>query len=199
MKLHPLICPKCGNPVDGHDRDSIFVCKGCKLSFNIKTKEQFAVKLLKPLIKENPAMFLPFWYFNVEPDLTSNDPKKINQYKAGTIPSSLTYPAFLFLRYTYFENLPILLGRKFSECEEFGSISKLAGGRRDHSTVKSQIQYTILSYLDRIADIKGVTLKINIMETLYIGVPFSSPSGGKIKELITGATFPLSTIPDLII
>jgi|GEM_PF-3956848 len=222
MKILPLKCKRCGQPLPGLPQDVVFVCADCGMafpfSFHLNLRQDVrgeqvdldspAARLIgeyegrpdyrvfvwaEPHVGAQPC--LPFWLFTVRPGFDTADAQKKSRYEVLCRDLYPLVPAFNFhgLQYIGSPGQELSLDRRPLLAD--GHVP-LRGAARDPFTAFVMAWHLILRQADRLADISNVTMSVRHTETALVAVPFTV-TGDRLMFPFSERRYPVCYFDDL--
>ena len=193
--LLPMLCPGCGAALDAGPGDRVGTCAPCASAYFLGSElERYPLLFACPegLLAQR-GQNLPFWRIRAAWTVAA-EPKKARLYGGLGTSGDLFFPAFWRPRMTYFEDLTWRYLRlpKALPCER--GDGPLRGGVRPPGVVREMGRLSVLSYMDRVADIDGVELRFEVLSQEFVGIPFLRTESGW-TDAVCGLRFPPSLFP----
>lgn len=190
--LLTLACPVCGGDPLGGGASRVFLCPACRLAVVPEEGNRtFPALAFRPRIPGKRRVYLPFWRVTGRLVLEGAPPEKLAAWRRLKPFGAFFFPAFLTLRMGYYDDLTLrygLLEEGFLE-EDDGWRGPVADGVRLPRGLEEQARLASLAYLDRAADVTGLSARFEAERKAYALVPFFLEEEGWVDGLL-GIRFP---------
>ena len=190
--LVPMSCPGCGRELLAAKGDLLAICPDCPKAYHLgSTFTPYDFQYLKAEISmPGELRYLPFWRVKGALEL-SGPPAKLSRYRSFPRADELYFPAFWRPRLNYFDDITWQYTRLKKPPETEWRIDPVGGGVRDPKNLPEIARLTLLGYLDRIEDVRGIEARFEIEGLVYVGVPFYKAEG-TWADAICGIKVPAS-------
>ena len=208
LRLAALLCPACGNDLDGLAPDRVFGCGTCARAWSVEPDGLRD----SPLVcweagTAGPVVDLPVWAFEVEATVVL-PPKTRVSLPGGAPPAERLVPfphprvyvaAFELVGRTRFGDPGLHLTRRqpAARVREGGPPPRLAGATLTRAVAAELVPGTVLSVVDVIEDVLGGKVDLRIVSHSLVLVPFARREDGGVTEPFGGVGYPPAAIPDL--
>lgn len=188
--LVAMVCPLCGKELDAGPGDRLGLCIPCQAAHFIgHAGGGYPLRYLVPAFESaGQRRFLPFWKFSGSWDIRAQPAKK-RLYARFPPRGDLFFPAFWRPALSYSADLTWRLFALPQRPSLRPGEDSVPGGVRSPEVIPEMARLSLLSYLDRIADVEGVELDVSESSLEYIGYPFWGDCGGWTDGLL-GVRFP---------
>lgn len=189
--LLPLLCASCGQELEGHAQSLVFVCRSCRSAVHMaEPGKSYRLVYVRPRVEfEGERVYAPFWRLEGRVRWTTDDARKERAYGSLKPLGPLFFPAFWSPRVAYHDDLTLRYALDERGLETEDRSDALLDGVRPASSLAELARYTWLSYLDRAADVTGVTVEFTPGALEYAAVPFFA-QGDKLVEGVQAMVFP---------
>ena len=172
--LVPLVCPRCGNDLDGGGGARIFLCRPCGLvSLGADPAQVYPLRYVAAAEGAGPPdLFAPFWRVAGEFSWQTEDQRKRRAYQNLQLLGPLLFPAFWNPRAAYYDDLTLRYARRPELLVLRPGNELLLDGYRHPKALCELARLAWLAYFDRSADITGVEGRFEVKDLVYVGVPF---------------------------
>lgn len=189
--LLPLLCTGCGQELDGRPQSLVFVCRSCKLAVHMaEPGKTYRLVYVRPRLDlKGERIYAPFWRMEGKVRWMTDDARKERAYAALKPLGPLFFPAFWSPKVAYHDDLTLRYALDERGLETEDRSDALLDGVRPASSLPELARYTWLSYLDRAADVTGVSVEFSPGALGYAAVPFFA-QGDKLVEGVQATAFP---------
>jgi hypothetical protein len=172
--LRPLVCPRCGAPLEGGPRARIFLCRPCQLATYGADPAQAVPLRYVGAVKEfgAPDLHAPFWRVEGEFRWQVEDASKARVYAKLVPLGPLFFPAFTSPKTAYCDDITLRYARRPELLVPRPGDAPLLDGGRNPAVLGELSRLAWLAYLDRVADVTGVEGRFDVRALTYVGVPF---------------------------
>jgi hypothetical protein len=172
--LRPLVCPRCGAPLEGGARARIFLCRPCQLATYGADPSRVVPLRYARAAKEygTPDLHAPFWKVEGEFHWQTADASKSRVYERLAPLGPLFFPAFTSPKTAYCDDITLRYARRPELLVTFPGDAPLLDGGRNPAVLGELSRLAWLAYLDRSADVTGVEGRFEVRALSYVGVPF---------------------------
>lgn len=202
MKLIPLRCPACQADLPHQENDSIFYCLDCCKGFELLASGEFLgrkVAFLPPpedIQSSQKIRYLPFWCYGISLTLSTANPNKqhvLDRFRdlkwvfvCACATRGLSYFGDPGVNHTAIRTLPR------------GDVLKLplVGGWRSGTLARNWVSLTVLSILDRMADVTDIHMSVSIKSEHLAAMPYLR-DGDFWLDLMAQERYPSTAFPDL--
>lgn len=193
--LIPMVCPHCGKDLEAGPGDRVGLCMSCRRAhFLGGAGGSFPLMYFHPVSGgTGKPKFLPFWKLEASWEIRC-EPVKARAYSRFPARGTLVFPAFWRPSPTYSADLTWRLFG-LAQLPPLGPGEEpLPGGVRSPEVIPEMARLSLLSYMDRLADVDGVDLRIAVGSLEYVGYPFWGDPEGWMDGIL-GVRFPSALFP----
>ncbi len=172
--LRPLLCSRCGAPLEGGARARVFLCRPCGVaSYGADPSQTVPLCYVAPSKEFGaPDLHAPFWRVEGDFRWRAADPAKARTYEKMAPLGPLFFPAFTSPKTAYCDDITLRYARRPEALTLVPGDAPLLDGGRDPRVLRELSRLAWLAYLDRLADVTDVEGEFEVRALSYVGVPF---------------------------
>jgi hypothetical protein len=202
VRVTALLCPDCGQALQGLRYDRIFFCQTCAQGLYPAEGgwERYPVTAAQPTDpREVPRFYLPLWRFEVEATAASANRRQEVAARRLDDLTVIWVSAFNMLRPSYYGDLGLLLTEKKvapvpAERPVPGRF--IAGCARSRTDAERYTSLFATYILDKRADVTGMTIAVAVTGAAIWAIPFVE-YGDKAVDMVSGSELPVFSLDDL--
>ncbi|MFO8074207.1 MAG: hypothetical protein R6V85_20285 [Polyangia bacterium] len=202
VRVEPLECPECGNPLSGLRYDVLFGCTSCGLAFCFESEQRRAFRVRRAaaeIERPGPRLYLPLWELRVQSAVPAADRARESLVGLATSIERLWVSGFRTRHPQLFKDPGReLSGRRIEASEDPDPPARqpLLGACRGPATLERRAELYVLDRLDKRADITRLDIELKVGEMRLWQVPFAVERE-KLVELLAGTALPRHLFEDL--
>jgi len=208
LRLAALVCPACGNDLDGLEADRVFGCSACARAYSVEAEGLQAAPLVAwEADAPGEAVPLPVWVFEVEATVVLPSRARTSQPPGASAGDRLVpyadgpvyVAAFDLVGRGRFGDPGLHFTRRQPQVRvrADGVLPRLAGATLSRSAAEALVAPTILSVVDAREDVLGGQVDPRIVSATLALVPFLPREDGGVTEPFGGVGYPPAALPDL--
>ncbi len=189
--LLPLLCKRCGHELEGGAQALVFLCRSCGLAVSMgQPDRQVPLVYVRARVEAGGTrVYAPFWRLSGKASWSGARSQQDRVYSSLRPLGDLFFPAFWSPRAAYHEDITLRYALDEAGLETEERTDPILDGVRPAASLGELARVTWLSYLDRFADVTGVSLEFTPAGLQYAAVPFFI-QGDRIVEGVQGTSFP---------